>query len=145
MKAWLEFLHAQENPLGKVAMLATVLATVVWVRLRLTLGTYKDVSRHVVCGPPTAINGVQVSRIVRFVDRTAKWVPEASCLTQALAAQLLLARCGITTLIHIGVNKDDTGMAAHAWLKLGERILLGGTRESVAAYTPLTTLEPRTA
>jgi Transglutaminase-like superfamily len=143
MKAWLEFLNRQQNVFGKAALLATVLVVVMWVRARLSFGTYKDVSKHVVCEPVRAIGPIQISRIARFVDKTAQLVPEASCLTQALAAQLLLARCGVTTLIHIGVNKDGNDMAAHAWLKLGEGILLGGTPDSIAAYTPLTTLAPR--
>src|SRR5690348_10131338 len=56
------------------------------------------------------------------VARVSKFIPQATCLTQALAGYVLLARHGIASEVHIGVKKDETKFHAHAWLAKGERV-----------------------
>lgn len=77
-----------------------------------------------------------VNEIVRAVTIASRYVPAASCLTQALAAQALLARSNHRSRIEIGIAKEGGLFAAHAWLVCGERIVLGGP--DVAGYAPLT-------
>ena len=49
-----------------------------------------------------------------------------TCLTQALAAELLLRRAGHPAAIHVGVAKTSSGrLAAHAWIEAYGRVLLG--------------------
>jgi hypothetical protein len=43
------------------------------------------------------------------VRSTARFVPAASCLTQAITAQILLAHHGEKTCLRIGVTKDEKG------------------------------------
>jgi hypothetical protein len=51
-----------------------------------------------------------------------------SCLTQALGAQVLLARHGYPALIHIGVTRREQGQfQAHAWVESEGRVIIGGT------------------
>jgi hypothetical protein len=59
------------------------------------------------------------------VEATARRVPEASCLTQALAADVMLRRAGATPQVRIGVAKDRQEFEAHAWLELDGRVLVG--------------------
>jgi len=67
-------------------------------------------------------------------------VPAASCLTQALAAHLLLCRRGLTPQLHIGVAKDQRDrLIAHAWVESEGRIVVGGT--DLQRYTPLLVLK----
>ena len=67
-------------------------------------------------------------------------IPGASCLTQALALQWLLARAGKSSSIHLGVAKHVTvGFEAHAWLESGGEILIGGD-ESLDRYSPILTM-----
>jgi hypothetical protein len=62
-------------------------------------------------------------------------VVRATCLTQALAAQLLLARRGQPAVLRIGVAKDATGkLEAHAWVECQGQIVVGGPAEHVARY-----------
>ncbi len=65
---------------------------------------------------------------------------EKTCLTQALAAQVLLTRRGYYSLLHIGVVKDENGeLLAHAWVECQNEIVVGGYE--LERYTPLTSLE----
>lgn len=83
-----------------------------------------------------------VKRMTWAVRRTARIVPYASCLTQALSAQYLCALYGHSTQIRIGVARDEDGkIAAHAWLIDGEDVLIGGTDQSLSRYTHLTDLD----
>src|ERR1043165_7303877 len=52
------------------------------------------------------------------VRLAARYVPRATCLTQALATQILLGRHGHQGEVHIGVALDaELGFRAHAWVK----------------------------
>jgi hypothetical protein len=75
------------------------------------------------------------------VDTISRNTPgEKTCLTQALAAQVLLTRRGYSSLLHIGVVKDENGeLLAHAWVECQNEIIVGG--HELERYTPLTSLE----
>lgn len=73
------------------------------------------------------------------VRLTSRYVPSATCLTQALAAQILLNRAGIENRLHIGVARGDS-FTSHAWLESAGRVLLGGAVESTR-YVRMLTLE----
>jgi len=67
---------------------------------------------------------------------TSRFIPAASCLTQALATDLLLKRHGYLGVLHIGVAKKGKGrLAAHAWLEYAGTIIIGGRGHM--DYTPL--------
>jgi hypothetical protein len=67
-------------------------------------------------------SGYQVAWSVRAASRR---IPRASCLTQALAVQLLLARYGHLSKLQIGVARKDGDFVAHAWVEYGGRIVTG--------------------
>jgi hypothetical protein len=50
---------------------------------------------------------------------------QALCLPRALAAQTMLRRRGIASKLCIGVAREEKGLAAHAWIELGENIIVG--------------------
>jgi hypothetical protein len=84
-------------------------------------------------------NGTSTDEIARAVRSASRFVPHASCLTQALAAQALLRWSGISSRLHIGVAKDDAGrLEAHAWVESKGSIVIGGS--GLARYTPLLVL-----
>ncbi|HYD16564.1 MAG TPA: lasso peptide biosynthesis B2 protein [Candidatus Nanoarchaeia archaeon] len=67
-----------------------------------------------------------VDDVVWAVSRMAAFVPGATCLVQALAAQRLLLGSGHPARLCIGVHKSQgTPLLAHAWLELEGRIILG--------------------
>jgi transglutaminase superfamily protein len=82
-----------------------------------------------------------VQDVVWAVRRVSRAVPGATCLTQALAAQVLLSRRGYASRLRIGVaHAPGDGLRAHAWLESDGLIVLGGA--PVEAYTPLSAAAP---
>ena len=68
----------------------------------------------------------RVRRVVRAVQLASRRVPGASCLTQALAARLLLARWGVASQLRIGVARGEQGdFLAHAWLEALGQVVIG--------------------
>ena len=118
---------------------------VIVLRLALWVVPFPVLLRHIdhLVLPATAQDAdLPLGRISRTVRRVSRYVPGASCLTQALATQVLLARHSIASTLQIGVAKDEHGkFQAHAWVEHEGRIIIGGTRRSVARYTVLPTLE----
>src|SRR5437879_1946885 len=82
--------------------------------------------RKVVGWAAAGIAGYSRPQLIWAVRATSRCLPGATCLTQALAAQALLARSGYASQVEIGVNKDDARFRAHAWLVCQGEIVLGG-------------------
>jgi hypothetical protein len=81
-----------------------------------------------------------VERIAWAVKGVSRCIPQATCLTQALAAQVLLQRRGLPARVHIGVARDEeAGLAAHAWVESQGRVVVGGS--GLRRYTHLIALE----
>jgi Transglutaminase-like superfamily len=77
----------------------------------------------------------QLARDVRVVS---SYVPRATCLTHALAGQVLLTHYGYPTNVHVGVTKAEGQgtFQAHAWLESDGKVVIG---QSEQPYVPLTT------
>jgi hypothetical protein len=70
---------------------------------------------------------VDVEAVARAVSRAARRVPRATCLTQAIAASVMLGRRGAPAAIRFGAARDPGGrFVAHAWVESGGRIVIGG-------------------
>jgi hypothetical protein len=83
-----------------------------------------------------ATNEATIPQVVRAVTVASRVIPGATCLTQALAAQLLLARRGHTTTLRLGVGHGpQRRFAAHAWLEHEGRPIIGEFESG--RYTPL--------
>ena len=79
-------------------------------------------------------------RVAWAVTAAARRLPgESTCLSRALAAQLLLTRHGHSSLLRIGVARGDGILKAHAWLENSGRVILGGSGHE--AFVPLGVLE----
>jgi hypothetical protein len=82
-----------------------------------------------------------IEKIVWAVSVASRYVPAATCLTQALAGQILLAQHGEPALLQIGVAKNEAGdLEAHAWVESRGRIVIGDSRE-LFRYTRLPSVE----
>ncbi len=115
------------------------LPVVAATRLGLALFSYRTVrgwipdhGRELPSAPETA------RRIGWAVRNAARLVPGASCLTQALAAQYLLARAGCRSHLQVGVARDPAGrFLAHAWLVSDGKVVIGGSSRELARYAVL--------
>lgn len=74
------------------------------------------------------------------LERIASRLPwHSTCLVRAVAGMLLLRRRGIGgAVIRFGVRKNGSMLEAHAWLLLGEAVLLG--EGETQTYSPLADL-----
>lgn len=119
---------------SEMLFLARCLLVVAAVRLGLTLLSYNHIRRMVTrldAQQPAGIGDLR--RVAWGVAAAARLVPYASCLTQALSGQYLLARQGNASKIRIGIERDTgTQLKAHAWLMSGNQIVLGGSIDRFA-------------
>jgi hypothetical protein len=122
-------------------------ALLLWaVRLGLSLLPFQTL-RRLLAGMTRRPVGLQeteqasVDRVVWAVAVASPYVPEATCLIQALATQVLLGRQGHAASFHIGVARSAAGQfQAHAWVEYQGKIVLGGT-DALSRFTPLPPLE----
>ena len=89
--------------------------------------------------PPLTAGWASIEQIGWAVAVASVYIPFASCLPQALAAQALLLRHGYPADLRIGVARDQGRLEAHAWVESGGQIVIGGSTSSLARYTPLPT------
>ena len=74
---------------------------------------------------------VTPGEIVWAVDAASRRFPDASCVTQAVSALLLLRRYGYEARFCVGVARSKDGsLDAHAWLERDGRVLIGRTRHA---------------
>jgi hypothetical protein len=84
-------------------------------------------------------------RIAWAVRVARRYVPAATCLSQALAVRTLFRRQGYPAQLRIGVTKGERGqLEAHAWVESEGKIVIGGSQD-LARYTPLPSLQGESA
>ena len=69
---------------------------------------------------------IVIGKVTRSVRCCSRYVPRASCLTQALATQTLLRLKGLDSQLRFGVDKDENEkLVAHAWVESNGKIIIG--------------------
>ena len=138
------------NSLSDQRLLMAALACVWCVRLGLWLLPFRVVSSMVdkfirANSISDQSKELQLARKVgSIVRRVSRYVPAASCLTQALATHVLLARSGHRSHLRIGVTKGvNGGLDAHAWVESNGKIIIG-RRNDLRKYTLLHRFEETT-
>ena len=123
-------------PRAEIGALVAAVPVVLGFRLWLRVSSTRAVAHQPRPDAPARGGPASRDRLLRAVRRASRLVPDATCLTQALAARWLLARAGIGTRLRIGVAKNPDGtLRAHAWLEDDQYILIGG--DGVEEFTPL--------
>ena len=94
--------------------------------------------RRQVVGPPAFAD-----QVVWAVTAASHRVPgPTTCLSRALAVQVLLARGGCPSRLHVGVLRGKQGeVDGHAWVECEGRILIGGSASEIGEFTPLAVFE----
>lgn len=136
------------RPAAERRILRRALTLVLLVRAGLWLlpfGAVRDLVARSVDPVPLAHpeRDTIVPMVLRAVRSASLRVPKASCLTQALAAERLLAEHGIGSRLRIGVTRDEGGrFKAHAWLEQGGEVVLGRL-EDLDRYVVLPSIDER--
>ncbi len=80
---------------------------------------------------------ITLDRIVWAVEVGSRYIPRTTCLNKALTAQILLAKYGYQSSLHIGVAKNgDKKLDAHAWVESQGDILIGNLKD-LSKFAPL--------
>ena len=85
----------------------------------------------------------EVKRIRWAIIATARRVPwRAMCFQQGLAAQFMLRRRGIPSVLYYGAAQDDrSGLSTHVWVRDGDLEVVGG--EIACRFAILATFPPQ--
>jgi hypothetical protein len=78
--------------------------------------------------PPDQVRLTKVGRIRWAIVAAARRVPwRAVCFQQGLAAQFMLRRRGIPSVLYYGAAQDDrSGLSTHVWVRDGDVDVVGG-------------------
>ena len=127
-------------------LLARATLTVAAIRIGLWVLPFRTLRRVLArtaretCDGPEK-NMASIEKVSWAVGMASRIVPRATCLTQALAAQVLLARQGCPATLTIGVAKSQQGqLEAHAWVEIQGRIVIGKLTD-LSRFTPLPPLD----
>jgi hypothetical protein len=123
------------NFLTRSSMEQRLVLRAAWIVLGVRLGLWLLPSRVILrriarlvhaAGGKKQPNSPELRAIVWAIVTVSEFIPRASCLTQALAAQVLLARHGYSSQLQIGVGRDEQGkLQAHAWVESAGRVVIG--------------------
>ena len=82
----------------------------------------RNVCKQTAQGPAKAevLSAVTVS-----VARAQRRLPQASCLSRAVAGWIMLRRRGVRASVRVGARRDAAGVLAHAWLQCGSQEVFG--------------------
>src|SRR5215203_3416600 len=115
------------------------------IRLGLRLLPFRTMRRVVVRLAQVPVgsrctNPSSVDRLVWAVTVASWYVPRATCLTQALAAQVLLGWHSHQSRLYVGVARGEEGrLEAHAWVENQGKVIVGGGE--LSRYTLLPDME----
>ena len=131
---------AERRLLVKAALLLVAIRLGLWL---LPFRTMRRLLSKMTAMPVGSRNIGQSSvyKVAQAVEVAGLYTPGVgTCLTQALAAQVLLARRGHLASLHIGVVRGaERRLEAHAWLESGGKVVIGGSE--LERYTSLVALE----
>lgn len=117
-----------------LAMARIAMACVPFRRIAVWLGTPGAESPYTVT-PEHAFIAEQIGWAVSALGRRVPW--DGRCLAQALAATAMIRRRGVEGTVSFGVKQGESaGFEAHAWLRVGSRMVTGGAgHERYQAFT----------
>lgn len=134
LKRFIQLAGAERRILIRVGLVVGMTRAALWF---LSADTVRRVSARVARGTAGS-----VEQLVWAVKTVSRYLPRATCLTQALAAQALLARSGFPSQVEIGVAKDDLQrLQAHAWVVCYGQVVLGG--QEANHYNSVMSWEPQ--
>lgn len=135
---------ADRGLLVKAAFLLVAIRLGLWLLPFRTLRRLLSIRTRAPIKSPEADQS-SLRRVVWGVKATSRYVPAATCLTQAWAAQVLLCRLGHPTRLRIGVAKSKGGkLEAHAWVESQDEIVIGHLAD-LSRFTVLPPLAEETS
>jgi Transglutaminase-like superfamily len=114
-------------------LLLEALALLCWARLLVRVVSFRRIAPHL--GQPMTESPREIGDTERQLAWRIAWAVQAVarnapmgfvCLQQAIAAKWMLRRRRVPSTLYLGLQrKDELDLTAHAWLRVGDRILTG--------------------
>jgi Transglutaminase-like superfamily len=101
---------------SEIAMLCGALLILARTRLALSILPWRRMRAPVIRSIAPALR-TNADRLEWAIRATSRFIPRATCLTQALALQRLLAHHGYESRVQIGARNTDGHFGAHAWVE----------------------------
>ncbi len=127
-------------PKNKKSLFIKSLILIIFIRISLTILPFskvKKISKIFSRSNKDQINNETIEDIIWSIHVASNYIPRATCLTQAITAQILLYRYHYHSKLKIGVIKKSD-FEAHAWLEINNEIILGKSEEK---YVPILNLD----
>jgi len=114
-------------------LLLEALVLLCWARLLIRFAPFRRIAPRLGRAMAESSRDVEPSQMERAlrigwaVQAVARHVPFGFvCLPQAVAAKWMLRRRRLPSTLYLGLNqKEDSKLTAHAWLRVGNKILTG--------------------
>ncbi len=128
-------------PGAERAAVLRALALLWAMRLGLWFAPFARLQRWAGTRAASPRHGLPAPRLAWAITAASRAVPRATCLTQALAGQVLFAQHGLRSQLHLGVARGvDRQFEAHAWLTCAGRVVLGAAE--TGRFKPLPAFDP---
>lgn len=124
----LSFLQSAETRLALFVAWVLVFVLPFRIAVRMLAGRQPERVR-----PNELATGLDIGRRIR---RVAPGLPfKTTCLVRAMAGWMMLRRRRVPAIVRFGVRVEAGQLAAHAWLMVRDRAVLGG--DEAEGYTPI--------
>lgn len=124
-----------------MALVRPVILLLPFRKIAPLLGYERFESPHEI-SPAQVFKARQIGWAVVTMSYHTFW--QATCLVQAVAAQLMLKWRGISGTVYLGTIKDkENNLLAHAWIRCGSEILTGASGNK--QYNVIATFAPNSA
>jgi hypothetical protein len=143
LKRFTQLTVAERRVLIRALLVVVAARLSLWI---MPVGRARKVVARAAASAPTG----SVELVVWGVRTVGRYLPGATCLTQAIAAQSLLTHSGFISQVEIGVAKERDQdrdknevrrLLAHAWVVCQGQVVLGGRQ--VERYNSLLVLAPQ--
>ena len=123
---------------SELRLVAGAAAWVCAVRVGLWLVSFRKLQHAInflTGGVTKRASGTSVAQLSWAVSAASRYVPQATCLTQAIALHAQLKRAGFQSRVRIGVAKEAGKFESHAWVENGDKIVIGNIETQ--RYAPI--------
>ena len=116
----------RQLPASERRLAFRALGSVALARVGVSLLSFPALARLLTRVQPRSRCSHSPDRIAWAIAAAGRLVPRSTCFTEAVAAHLLLRRCGWPAVLCLGVLRRPLyGLQAHAWVESQGRILVG--------------------
>jgi len=111
-------------PFDEKRLVLEALVRILWVRIEMSISAPTLVFSRRTSTPDTRHSPLQIGL---SVERAAKLIPGTTCLPKALVLAGMLRSHGYESDLRLGLKEEAGRVAAHAWVEVGDEIVLGGS------------------